>query len=124
MSCNSLHVSLDIGTWQCMLAREHDSHSGRFLDPFVPYEERQRQERLIENDRCTFDLYFRPNYDFRQLIATDIDAKWQRYVEEVCIPVSAGHGLVQRRAGIVWPVRSSVTGLATGRVAGCVERRR
>ncbi|TKC86952.1 hypothetical protein FAZ69_20235 [Trinickia terrae] len=76
MNYNSLHVPLNIGTWQCMLvlAREYYSLGGGFWDPFSNADERKKQERQIEEDRRTFDLYFRPNYDFRRLIASDIDA--------------------------------------------------
>ncbi|AOK62892.1 hypothetical protein [Burkholderia ubonensis] len=76
MNYNSLYVPLDIGTWQCMLvlAREYYSLGGGFWDPFASTDERQERVRQIEDDRRAFDLYFRPSYDFRQLIATEIDA--------------------------------------------------
>jgi hypothetical protein len=76
MSYNSLHVPLDIGTWQCklVLAREFYSLSGGFWDPFAESDERTERKRQIEDDRCAFDRYFRPNYDFRRLITPDIDA--------------------------------------------------
>ncbi|TKC86908.1 hypothetical protein FAZ69_19965 [Trinickia terrae] len=70
-SYNSLYVPLDIGTWSCELvpANEYRSPSGNWL-PFMKGDELKQ----LEDDRRTFDRYFRPNYDFRQLIATDIDA--------------------------------------------------
>lgn len=76
MSYNSLHVPLDIGTWQCtlVLTKEYFSLGGGFWEPFADWDERKKQERLIEDERRTFDRYFRPSYDFRRLIATDIDA--------------------------------------------------
>ncbi|WP_175948497.1 hypothetical protein [Burkholderia pyrrocinia] len=78
MSYNSLHVPLDIGTWQCTLvpAREfyHEWGYRQRWDPFADRDVREEMKRQIEIDRRAFDLYFRPNYDFRQLIARDIDA--------------------------------------------------
>ncbi|SEK10430.1 hypothetical protein SAMN05192539_10485 [Paraburkholderia diazotrophica] len=76
MSYNALHVPLDIGTWQCELvpAREFYSLSGGYVDRFADWDARREREREIEDDRRTFDRYFRPNYDFRRTIAADIDA--------------------------------------------------
>jgi hypothetical protein len=76
MSYNSLYVPLGIGTWSCELvpAGEFFRLSGGYFDHFTGYEERRKQERQIEDDRETFDRYFAPDYDFRQTIATDIDA--------------------------------------------------
>lgn len=76
MSYNALHVPLDIGTWSCelILAREYYSLGGGFWDPFASSDKRREQERQIEDDCLTFDLYFRPDYDFRFLIRTEIDA--------------------------------------------------
>jgi hypothetical protein len=98
-SYNSLTVPLDIGTWECTLllrseydqqtwwrqsARERDRRSqsewnaprwrrngsvfDRDDDPDAA-DQRRRDE-----DQRAFLQYFRPNYDFRQLIATDIRA--------------------------------------------------
>ena len=71
MSYSSLYVPLDIGTWNCELlpARDYRSPSGGQL-PFVKSDEL----RQIEDDRSTFERYFRPNYDFRRPITADIDA--------------------------------------------------
>lgn len=76
MDYNRLHVPLDIGTWQCalVLAMEYYSLGGGFCAPLMDRDKRKEQERQTEEDRRTFDRYFRPNYDFRRLIATDIDA--------------------------------------------------
>ncbi|MEX3931879.1 hypothetical protein AB4Y32_08700 [Paraburkholderia phymatum] len=73
MSYNALHVPLDIGTWQCELvpAREFYSLSVR---RFADWDMRREREREIEDDKHTFDRYFRSNYDFRRTIAPDIDA--------------------------------------------------
>ncbi|QCP50136.1 hypothetical protein FAZ95_13695 [Trinickia violacea] len=97
MSYNALHVPLDIGTWQCTLmlrceyeeqarrrqwARERDRdrdrnrstnrHSWSWLSRRDAEDEAEHRQR--EDDRCTFLRYFRPNYDFRRLIPTDIMA--------------------------------------------------
>ncbi|CAB3772945.1 hypothetical protein [Paraburkholderia humisilvae] len=71
MSYNGLHVPLDIGTWNCILvpANEYRSPSGDWLC-FVKGDELQQ----LEADRRAFDLYFRPNYDFRSLIRGEIEA--------------------------------------------------
>jgi hypothetical protein len=76
MSYNALHVPLDIGTWQCVLvlASEFYSLSGAYVDRFADWDARREREREIEDDRRTFDRYFRPKYDFRRTIAADIDA--------------------------------------------------
>ncbi|MEM5436177.1 hypothetical protein [Paraburkholderia diazotrophica] len=76
MSYNSLHVPLDIGTWQYMLvlARDFYSLSGGYVDRFADWNTRREREHEIEGDRRTFDRYFHPNYDFRRTIAADIDA--------------------------------------------------
>ncbi|MEX3693329.1 hypothetical protein AB3X91_19330 [Paraburkholderia sp. BR14263] len=78
MGFNSLYVPLDIGTWHCELVPASELYHGwgyrRLWDPFADYEKRQEMERQIEKDARAFDLYFRPDYDFRRLIATDINA--------------------------------------------------
>ncbi|SEJ99127.1 hypothetical protein [Paraburkholderia diazotrophica] len=76
ISYNSLHVPLDIGTWQCtlVLAREFYSLSGGYWDAFDDWDKLRERERQIEDDRRAFERYVRPNYDFRSLMRTDIDA--------------------------------------------------
>ncbi|MEM5387047.1 hypothetical protein VSR68_26115 [Paraburkholderia phymatum] len=76
MSYNTLHLPLDIGTWQCKLvpAREFYRLSGGYVDRFADWDARREREREIEDDKRTFDRHFRPNYDFRRTIARDIDA--------------------------------------------------
>ncbi|SEI55472.1 hypothetical protein [Paraburkholderia diazotrophica] len=76
MSYNSLHVPLGIGTWQCtlVLAREYYRHGSGYWDAFADWGTRREREREIEDDRRTFNRYFRPNYDFRRTSAPDIDA--------------------------------------------------
>jgi hypothetical protein len=71
MSYNALYVPLDIGTWSCklLLANEYRSPSGDWLC-FMKDDELKQ----LEADRRTFDLYFRPNYDFRSLIRSGVDA--------------------------------------------------
>ncbi|CAB3755501.1 hypothetical protein [Paraburkholderia solisilvae] len=71
MSYNALYVPLDIGTWSCKLlpTSEYRSPSGEWLNLIKGEELHQ-----LEEDRRAFDLYFRPNYDFRSLIRSDIDA--------------------------------------------------
>ena len=71
MSYNGLTVPLDYGTWCCELvpASDYEGAGGGRL-PFLSAGER----RQLEEDCRTFDLYFRPNYDFRRTITTDIDA--------------------------------------------------
>ncbi|EDT41893.1 hypothetical protein BamMEX5DRAFT_2346 [Burkholderia ambifaria MEX-5] len=63
---------------QCtlVLAKEfyHDWTYRSRWDPFVDRDTRKEMQRQIEDDRRTFDRYFRPNHDFRKLIARDIDA--------------------------------------------------
>lgn len=68
-SYNSLTVPLDIGTWECTLLL------GREYREFAWHRDKDESDRhQLEKDRRAFDLYFRPNYDFRRLIATDIGA--------------------------------------------------
>ncbi|MEX3690072.1 hypothetical protein AB3X91_03455 [Paraburkholderia sp. BR14263] len=78
MGFNSLYVPLDIGTWHCELVPASEFYHGwgyrRLWDPFADYEKRKEMERQIEKDARAFDLYFRPDYDFRRLIATDTNA--------------------------------------------------
>lgn len=78
MSYNSLHVPLDIGTWQCVLvpAREfyHEWHCRARWNRFADRDTRTRMQRQIDDDRRIFERYFRPNYNFARLIATDTDA--------------------------------------------------
>lgn len=71
MSYDSLTVPLDIGTWSCELVPVDDyrSPAGDWLR-FVSGSELKQ----IEDDRRTFGRYFRPNYDFRRTIRTDVDA--------------------------------------------------
>ncbi len=71
MSYNGLTVPLDIGSWSCELVPVDDyrSPSGEWLR-FASGEERKQ----IEDDRRTFERYFRPDYDFRRTIRTDVDA--------------------------------------------------
>ncbi|OAJ51844.1 hypothetical protein A6V36_14835 [Paraburkholderia ginsengiterrae] len=70
MSYNGLTVPLDYGTWCCELvpASDYEGTGGGRL-PFLSAGER----RQLEEDCRAFDLYFRPNYDFRRTITTDID---------------------------------------------------
>ncbi|MEX3933514.1 hypothetical protein AB4Y32_17195 [Paraburkholderia phymatum] len=76
ISYNSLQVPLDIGTWQCtlVLAREFYNLSSGYWDAFADWDKRREREREIEDDKRTFDRYFRPSYDFRSLMRTDINA--------------------------------------------------
>jgi hypothetical protein len=71
MNYNCLHVPLDIGTWQCDLVPANDFYHGwsdrERWDPFANWDERKKQERQIEDDQCTFDQHFRPNYDLRSI---------------------------------------------------------
>jgi hypothetical protein len=98
-SYNSLHVPLNIGTWQCtlLLRREYEgqvrqwkssrdrdrrssgawdrnrSHS-RSGSAFDERDDEAAGKRQREDDARAFALHFRPRYDFRRLITTDIDA--------------------------------------------------
>ncbi|WP_321954639.1 hypothetical protein [Paraburkholderia bannensis] len=71
MSYNGLTVPLAIGSWSCELVPVDDyrSPSGEWLR-FASGEERKQ----IEDDRRTFERHFRPSYDFRRTIRTDVDA--------------------------------------------------
>ena len=75
MTYNSLNVPLDIDTWQCTLvpANEYYGRSG-YWDAFASWSKQEKQRRQIEDDCRTFERYFRPAYDFRRLITTDIEA--------------------------------------------------
>lgn len=98
-SYNSLTVPLDIGTWQCTLllrrdyaeqarqwksSRDRDRRSSsewardrphsRSGSIFDDRDDEAAEKRQREDDVRAFALYFRPNYDFRRLIHTDIDA--------------------------------------------------
>lgn len=71
MSYNGLAVPLDRGTWSCELvpAAGYRSPSG------VPMRFISGDElKLLEDDSRTFTRCFRPRYDFRQTVTTDIDA--------------------------------------------------
>jgi hypothetical protein len=57
-----------------VLAKEFYSLSGGYWDAFADRDKRREREREIEDDKRTFDRYFRPNYDFRSLMRTDINA--------------------------------------------------
>ncbi|MEX3688845.1 hypothetical protein AB3X91_30560 [Paraburkholderia sp. BR14263] len=71
MSYNSLHVPLDIGTWQCTLVPASDFYHGwsyrQRWDPFADRDTREKMERQIADDKRTFGRYFRPNYDLRSI---------------------------------------------------------
>lgn len=71
LSYNSICVALDNGTWSCELVPLYDyrSPSGQSLAFMQGDELKQLQE-----DRRTFDRYFRPRYDFHQTFAPDINA--------------------------------------------------
>lgn len=71
MSSSGLTVALDCGAWSCELvpAAEYRSPTS------VPLRLITGDElKALENDRRTFARYFRPGYDFRRTITTDIDA--------------------------------------------------
>lgn len=71
MSYHGLTVALNCGAWSCELvpAAEYRSPTGVRLRLITGDE-----QKALENDRRTFARYFRPGYDFRRTIATDIDA--------------------------------------------------
>lgn len=115
MSYNTLHVPLSIGTWSCELvpASDYCSPSGKQLW-FMEGDELEQ----LKDDRQTFDQYFRPNYDFRFLIRTEIDAISSFVRDHLNL---AHWDLPTDNAGIERILRQSVK---DGRMAPIVNRER
>lgn len=71
LSYNSICVPLANGTWGCELVPASDFRSPSGHSPsFIGGDELKQ----LDEDRRTFERYFRPDYDFRRTITADIDA--------------------------------------------------